>query len=434
MTFGTQEKLSVSENKEPMPGKEIQVWVWQEEKIVCGVTKHTTCEDVVQALLDDHRTSPDGKTVPLGDPAAYCLLERWKGFERALPPLTRILRLWSAWGEERPFVQFVLVKASEYRGPQSSKESSRPKGALCKSKSRSRIWDQAPAQYVRSLPVEKQKRMVKKAFRKLEKIKDRERALSADESGISGLVQLIITQDHTIRQQIHRMRELDLEIKHIERGLRADGVTARAERPNPHHYSLPELANVQAESGFHLDDGVDLLELQLKRHRDLIEKLSHEIDAEIRTTGAEGGEPQGATASEEPSPEEPMDGAELDRLRRELENSMYRGLTLHTQLSHLEKELEQNDLLLRSKSQECEGLAEQLSSLCLEDSAECLEQGASTSSRDLTRTSSSQSKLQQVLSQKGGSDTDSDTGISSTHSQDSLSPCRDIRPPLDTDL
>ncbi|KAJ8393398.1 hypothetical protein AAFF_G00061200 [Aldrovandia affinis] len=164
---------SRSEGKELVPGKEIQVWVWQEEKIVCGITKHTTCVDVVQALLEDHRSTPENRRAPLGEPAEFCLLERWKGFERALPPLTRILRLWNAWGDQRRFVQFVLVKAGEC-APRSGNVSSRPKGALSKSRSRSTRGEQGPAQYVRSLPVDRQKRMVRKAFRKLEKIRDRE--------------------------------------------------------------------------------------------------------------------------------------------------------------------------------------------------------------------------------------------------------------------
>ncbi len=43
-------------------------------------------------------------------------------------------------------------------------------------------------------------------------------------------------------------------------------------------------------------------------------------------------------------------------------------------------------------------------------------------------------KLKHSLSPVDVTDTDSDTGISSTHSQDSLSPCLDFPPPLDTDV
>ncbi|XP_036376340.1 ras association domain-containing protein 9-like [Megalops cyprinoides] len=419
-----------SENKEPLPGKEVQVWVCQEEKVVCGVTKHSTCADVVQALLEDHQSSAEGKVL-LGEPSEYCLLERWKGFERALPPLTRILRLWNAWGDEKPFVQFILVKAGESRPPP-CKGSSRPKGAPSKPRSAAKRRDQAPAQYVRSLPVERQRRMVKKAFRKLERFRERERR-PVEEGRIGGLVQLIIEQDHTIREQVHRMRELDVEIERIERGLGLGGGASAPERDGALCPDLSEPAEIWLQEDLYGADGVERLEAQLERHRDLIERLSHDIDAELKSvwhsTGAD--ELRGATASAGPDPEDPAGVAELETLRKDLEHSMQRGLSLHAQVTDLEKELQRNDAALSSKSRECEQLAAQLSSLQVSGTTERVGPPSPT---DQSQICGSQGKLCQILSRLDGTDTDSDTGISSTHSQDSLSPCRDILPPLDTDV
>ncbi|KAJ8374191.1 hypothetical protein SKAU_G00047710 [Synaphobranchus kaupii] len=388
---------SRSEDKEDDPGKEIQVWVRQEEKTVCGLTKHTTCADVVQALLEDCGTSPEPERIPQME---YCLMERWKGFERALPPLTRILRLWAAWGDEQPFVQFKLVRAGDCV-------------PLCESKPGSKVGDQGPAQYVRSLPVDRQKRMVRKAFRKLEKIREQERAPAGDDGRICGLVQLIISQDHAIREQAHRMRELDLEIERIERGLRP-----APESPQPGDDPLAA-------------DGLGCLERQLERHADLIERLSRDIDAEMRNACSAGG---GEPASEGLGPGAYKDGVEVERVRRDLEHSMYRGLTLHTQLAELERELELNQAVLSSKGQECERLTAQLSGLRVADCAGAAEKGGSASWTEQARSAAAHAELQKVLSHGDGTDTDSDTGISSTHSQDSLSPCGDIRPPLETQV
>uniref|UniRef100_A0A4W6EEP8 Ras-associating domain-containing protein n=1 Tax=Lates calcarifer TaxID=8187 RepID=A0A4W6EEP8_LATCA len=68
-----------------MEGK-LSVWVCREEKLVSGLTKRTTCADVVKGT------------------------SKWRGFERILPNKTKILRLWSAWGDEQENVRFVLVK------------------------------------------------------------------------------------------------------------------------------------------------------------------------------------------------------------------------------------------------------------------------------------------------------------------------------------
>lgn len=399
------------------------MWVCQEEKVVCGVSKHTTCADVVQALLEDHKTAAEDKRSLQGEPKDYCLLERWKGFERALPPLTRILRLWRAWGDERPFVQFVLVKASESVA-QSAKRSSKSKGPLSKSKR----WEQGPDHYVKSLPVDRQKRMVKKAFRKLEKIrKEKTPSRDGDEAGISGLVQLIIAQDHTIRQQIHRMRELDMEIEQIEWEL-----STGADQDGSARSSLSDHAGGQLQEYLYSSDGMEQLETQLRTHRDLIEQLSRDIDSEIKSRCVTGiQEPPGAAASVDFEAGDDCDDAELERLRRDLERSMHRGLALQAQVTDLEKGLNENEDVLNSKSQECEHLAVQLSYLCTADSTEyTVSDGPSRQARSC----SVQSKLGQILSQTDAADTDSDTGISSTHSQDSLSPYGDIPPPLDTDL
>lgn len=415
---------SESKDKALPAGEEIQVWVCQEEKVVCGVSKHTTCADVVLALLEDHKTATEDKRSLHGEPKEYCLLERWKGFERALPPLTRILRLWNAWGDEKPFVQFVLLKTSE-SVTLCTKRSSKPKGALSKSKR----WEQGPAQYVKSLPVDRQKRMVKKVFRKLEKIrKEKTPTQDRDEGGISSLVQLIIAQDHTIQQQIHRMRELDLEIERIEWEL-----SASPDQEGSPHSSVSDRMGDQLQEYLYSTDGIEQLEMQLRKHRDLIEKLSCEIDSEIKSrcvTGTQ--EPQGAAASVDfDAGDAGCDDAELEGLRRDLERSMRQGLALQAQVTEVEKELNENEGVLSSKSQECEHLAVQLSYLCTADSPACT---FSDSPSCQARGCSVQNKLGQILSQADAADTDSDTGISSTHSQDSLSPYGDIPPPLDTDV
>ncbi|KAJ8269051.1 hypothetical protein COCON_G00116580 [Conger conger] len=401
---------SESKDKALPAGEEIQVWVCQEEKVVCGVSKHTTCVDVVQALLEDHKTAAEDKRSLQGEPKEYCLVERWKGFERALPPLTRILRLWKAWGDEKSFVQFVLVKASE-----SASQSSESKGALSKSKGS----EQGPAQYVKSLPVARQKRMVRKAFRKLEKIrKEKTPARDRNEGGVAGLVQLIIAQDNTIQQQIHRMRELDLEIEQIEWELSASPLS-----------SFSDQTDGQLQEHLYSSDGMEQLETQLRKHRDLIQKLSCDIDSEIKSRCVTGiQEPQGAAVSMDSDAD---DDAELERLRRDLECSMRQGLALQVQVTELEKELNENKGVLSSKSQECEHLAVQLSCLCTAESAEYT---VSDGLRSQARSGSAQSKLGLIQSQTEAADTDSDTGISSTHSQDSLSPYGDIPPPLDTDV
>ncbi|KAI4901644.1 hypothetical protein NFI96_012825 [Prochilodus magdalenae] len=442
--FGIHSKLKMDQKNlmakdaEETPGKEIQVLVCQEEKVVCGVTKHTTCADVIQALLEDHKNIPESKRLLHGEPKEFCLLERWKGFERALPPLTRILRLWNAWGDERPFIQFVLVKASDFvPSSTGAKRATKSRGF------RSKRWEQGPAQYAKTLPVERQKRMVKKAFRKLEKMQKGGSPEGSEE--IDKMVQLLISQDHTIRQQIHHMRELDLEIQQMEQQLKESYSTDSelTESSNEQSLSLSMFqCEDQLQEYLYTSDGVEQLDLQVRQHQELIDELCRDIDLELKRAiqTVDSDEIEGAAAAgpaldlDSVSSLSPAELQELEDLRSELDLSMRAGLSLHGQTQDMEKQLQHNSMLMQSRNQEYQNLIAQMNSLQLGD---CPDTPSPVSLKNPVRAGLSQQtvgKLRQSISPTDITDTDSDTGISSTHSQDSLSPCMDRPPPLDTDV
>ncbi|XP_034391969.1 ras association domain-containing protein 9 [Cyclopterus lumpus] len=412
-----------TKDAEPVEGKEIQVTVCNEDKAICGVTKHTTCADMIQALLDDHKSIPESKRLLHGEAKDFCLVEHWKGFERALPPLTRILRLWFAWGDQRPFIQFTLVKTSDFV-PQPAKKAGKSKGAKPKR------WEHGRAQSAQPLPPERQKRMVKKAFRKLEKLhKESKSSPGAEE--IDRMVQLILNQDHTIREQIQRMRGLDVGIEQFELEVQMEA----AREISPPAQSLGAHAYEQPQGYPYTGSGVEQIELQLQRHQELILKLSRDIDAELRRDECGVGEREGAAAASQI----PSETGELERLQDEVKRSLFTGVSLHNQAAEMSKQLMCYEAALVSKDQECWELAAQLSSLHIGEGGEEEEEEEESSpippkSETQCGVSSPPVKLKPGLSPLDVTDTDSDTGISSTHSQDSLSPCLDFPPPLDTDV
>lgn len=417
---------------EPVVGKEIQVSVCNEEKVVCGVTKHTTCADMIQALLDDHKSIPESKRLLHGEPKDFCLVERWKGFERALPPLTRILRLWYAWGDQRPLIQFILVKTSDFV-PHPIKKGGKPKGA------KPRRWEHSRAQYTQSLPVERQKRIVKKAFRKLEKLhKEGKSSPGAEE--VDRMVKLILNQDHTIREQIQRMRELDLEIERFALQQQEEAETSGSPASPACGQSSEEHSDEQLQEYLYTSDGVEQLELQVRQHQELILQLSRDIDTELRVNFPpnqhEDSDQEGAAAASwiPLEADESFHSAELEQLQEQLRRSLFTGVSLHSQAAEIDTQLKYCEAALLSKDQECWQLAAHLNSLQIGDVAE-EEQPGPAHLKSETQCGGSQAvKLKQSLSPLDITDTDSDTGISSTHSQDSLSPCLDFPPPLDTDV
>ncbi|XP_061576887.1 ras association domain-containing protein 9 [Cololabis saira] len=404
-----------TKDAEPVIGKEIQITVCNEEKVVCGVTKHTTCTDMIQALLEDHKSLPESKRLLHGDPKDFCLVERWKGFERALPPLTRILRLWYAWGDQRPFIQFFLVKTSDFV-PQTTKKAGKPKGAKPKR------WEHGRNHHTQHLPAEKQKRLVKKAFRKLEKLHKENRGFPGTEE-VDRMVQLILNQDHMIREQIHRMRDLDQEIEQFE--------LQTSQEPGDCGSNLAAHSEEELEEFLYTSGGVEQLQMQVQRHQELILQLSLDIDAELRMAHLqdEDGDQNGATAASDNS----LHSDELQRLQDELKRSIFSGVALQNQVAEIETQLKHFDGALAAKDQECWQLASQLNSLQIMESME-----EEPNPKPPPLGNEAQCSISRLVDLKPGlspvDDTDSDTGISSTHSQDSLSPCLDFPPPLDSDV
>lgn len=79
---------------------ELKVWVEGIQRIVCGVTEQTTCQDVVYALA--HATGKTGR---------FTLNERWRSNERLLSPQDHPLKILMKWGEYSNDVQFILQRS-----------------------------------------------------------------------------------------------------------------------------------------------------------------------------------------------------------------------------------------------------------------------------------------------------------------------------------
>ncbi|XP_016982218.1 putative mediator of RNA polymerase II transcription subunit 26 [Drosophila rhopaloa] len=79
---------------------ELKVWVEGIQRIVCGVTVSTTCQDVVFALA--HATGKVGR---------FTLIERWRNNERHLAPNENPMKLLLKWGEYANDVQFILQRS-----------------------------------------------------------------------------------------------------------------------------------------------------------------------------------------------------------------------------------------------------------------------------------------------------------------------------------
>ncbi|KAM6936833.1 ras association domain-containing protein 10 [Xenentodon cancila] len=472
---------------EPEQGK-ISVWVCREEKLVSGLTKRTTCADVVKVLLEDQNLQQGVSAAMLsGSPQSYCVVEKWRGFERILPNKTKILRLWSAWGDEQENVRFVLVKndaSLPNNGPRSaearvvqSRESGGP-GGLLKGTAKT-CWTAAAA--AANLSQDKQRRIVRKAFRKLDKMnKKKEQTVSKDKSSVEKmetLVHLVISQDHTIRQQIQRIKDLDREIERYEAKVHFDRIKRHGANYVQDTYMVDSATDSPAPSDCkrraELQDArcaaetlaqfeeyarrceeVVRLQEELTEREALVESITGEIQEELNRRwmkrrrderGAEAARDADGVAEEtclvassaptaEPKVENLSEtelGMEEERIKTQLDTSLYIGLRLKTDLDAVRGDLELSLALWETKESELLDLLAKVETMEIEQANKTLtddgkgELGAGSAEAESGSAEDSSGWGEQIrdLSKAcDANDEDSDTGLSSMHSQDSDNP------------
>lgn len=99
---------------------EIPVWIRGEQRWISGITKQTTCAQLVDALLRDEAATGNvaatttASTTTLmpsrsGLENQYVITERWRRVEQILESKTKILKIWRAWGETKSEVSIYLV-------------------------------------------------------------------------------------------------------------------------------------------------------------------------------------------------------------------------------------------------------------------------------------------------------------------------------------
>ncbi|XP_072291489.1 ras association domain-containing protein 10 [Eucyclogobius newberryi] len=424
----------------------ISVWVCREEKLVSGLTRRTTCADVVRVLLDEQGARLSGAQ------QSYCVVEKWRGFERILPNKTRLMRLWAAWGDEQENVRFVLVRndASLPSGPRSaeakvvpSKDS--PAGP------RGHGWT--------TVSQEKQRRVVRKAFRKLDKMnRKKEQVTNKDDASVERmetLVHLVVSQDHTIRQQHQRMRELDRDIERYEANVHLERVQRHGLNYVQDTYLLDAAESSSAEARRSIQEALAQFEEyalrceelvcvqdELSEREELVDRITAEIQEELnqrwmerRRDEAEPGEvtaeqTEDARACEvaehTDAPSENELALEQLRIQTQLDTSLYIGLRLKTDLDSTRAQLDSSLLQWQHREQD---LLELLDLLAREDSVDTQDTGQGVEGPEGTvgtvrpgaELDHNGTWVEQArgLSKSCNNDEDSDTGLSSMHSQDS---------------
>ncbi|TSS60403.1 Ras association domain-containing protein 10 [Bagarius yarrelli] len=408
----------------------ISVWVCREEKLLSGVTRRTSCADLVRVLLED-QSSP----TLAGSTQSYCIVEKWRGYERVLPNRTKILRLWTAWGREQANVRFVLVRCDASlpgAGPRSAEARVVPsKESRCAEKCELATPVTAPTTET-EISQEKRRRVVRKAFRKLEKIHKKKEDTCVENFGgkMETLVHLVLSQDHTIRQQTQRIRELDGEIERHEALVHTDRMRRHGTNYVQDTYLLDAGNSASAELDADLletdCDHVIHLQEQISEQHELLERLTGELQEELDRRWMRRRRDAEDTKGDTPACQTDA-RLEEERIKTELDTSSYLGLHINTELEAVQSELDASRELWEEKERELSELLETLSS-CDGDTgdgdavfADYVQSPPPPPPPPSVEHSECWVERVRGLSKTNpsGNDDDSDTGLSSMHSQDS---------------
>ncbi|XP_062974839.1 ras association domain-containing protein 10 [Elgaria multicarinata webbii] len=485
--------------------KQISVWICQEEKLISGLSRRTTCSDVVRVLLEDSKQRRGGRRqqqqqlaslqecgggMLSGPPHSYCMVEKWRGFERILPNKTKILRLWSAWGDEQENVRFVLVR-SEASLPNTGPRSAEARVVPSKDSPCQHGLGAAARRASLALSQERQRRVVRKAFRKLAKINKRkggppppphdegppakEAAVSSAAERMETLVHLVLSQDHTIRQQIKRIRDLDREIDRYEARIHFDRmkrhgvnyvqdtylVGGELEPPGGEaEQAGPPAQDESAAAAAARNDGgggggdleeyarqceqLVLLQEQWRRQEELMEQLAGEIQEELNERwmkrrreelAAAQGSSTSLSSEADCNTTELIGGGELhverERIKTQLSTSLYIGLRLSTDLDAVKSDLELTQRAWVDRERELQRLLGTLQSLDVDaagsagagagEALQLPQGGESPDPAALTAGAGvwGEQAARGLCKDCEDNDEDSDTGLSSMHSQDS---------------
>lgn len=205
---------------------------------------------------------------------------------------------------------------------------------------------------------------------------------------------LVLSQDHTIRQQVQRLRELDREIDRYEAKVHLDrmrrhgvnyvqdtylvGADLDLDGPTPEEEQEDATLEEKTEAAAPLDGEAqaaaleelarrcdDLVRLQEERaqQEELLERLSAEIQEELNQRWMQRRNEELAAREESPEPDGGPDGElllEQERVRTQLSTSLYIGLRLSTDLEAVKADLDYSQQQRDIKERELQGLLQSL--------------------------------------------------------------------------
>ncbi|XP_020346409.1 ras association domain-containing protein 8 [Oncorhynchus kisutch] len=361
-----------------MRAMELKVWVDGVQRIVCGVTEHTTCQEVVIALAQ-----------AIGRTGRYTLIERWRETERHLAPHENPVVSLNMWGQYASDVQLVLQRTgpSLSECPNSDGASRVPERGLYR-QSLPPLAKLRPSANDRSLkrrePKRKSLTFTAKGLRDIfgkgrdAEAKQQQRALNQGRGVVSvplsparELLHLVQLQKDKLQLLESRLQGSEAELQGCESGdvgtciEGQEGIGVLEEELVRLEQQLRRNEVEMSEEEFWQNE----LQIEQESERQLREQLQEligrvrECEARLgeyltRVQGMEAGLEQETEQSRQVDEEEAW--AQLGKVRAELEQQVQHRVQLESSSRAVDRSLGQSSKKLQEKEQELEQLTREL--------------------------------------------------------------------------
>ncbi|KAF4114574.1 ras association domain-containing protein 8b [Onychostoma macrolepis] len=350
-----------------MRGMELKVWVDGVQRIVCGVTEVTTCQEVVIALAQ-----------AIGRTGRYTLIEKWRETERHLAPHENPVVSLNKWGQYASDVQLVLQRTgpSLSERPTSDTSARAPERSLYR-QSLPPMAKLRPTANDRSLKRREPKRKsltftggakgLREIFGKNREGETKQRAVNTNRSStpaptqeLSRLVQLQKDKLHILEQKLQRCEtelqqqlteEEEEELVKLEQQVRRNEVEMKEHEFWENELKIEQDNERQLREQLHeLRSRVQECEEQLGEYLARIQCMEAGLEAERLQQ----------ELMETRLADEMEVRSRLDKTRAELDIQVQQAARLESSCRAVELSLGQSNIRLQEREQELEQLTKEL--------------------------------------------------------------------------
>ncbi|XP_035673703.1 ras association domain-containing protein 8-like isoform X1 [Branchiostoma floridae] len=345
---------------------EMKVWVEGIQRVVCGVTEKTTCQEIVIALAQ-----ATGKT------GRFTLVEKWRDMERLVPPTEAPFKNVAKWGQYANDVTYFLRKSGSTKKRPSSAKPAPPERTFLRQSLPPKAVSKEGFANQRKEPLRKSLNSQVSAKADFEAKEFQEKVTHHPDRSYDDLMKIVRFQQDKLNFQKCQLTKLDSEIRDYE--LIEETVSSNQSQElgrleslgKEYERQLQSLEIVEMELARELAERDRLqtditrvqaqiadTEKQLQQFLAKVDKLMQEIDQEKEKQ---------KISNESAKEQEQQLSAEIQDLKKEIAQQLEEHNRYSKELSQVEEQIKDVENEIDQKNKNLEVLGKELKNVNFQD-------------------------------------------------------------------